>query len=85
MQLLTVDNPDMFRSLRESFLPRSEFFTVHIGPSSKDTVADYHLLEPSDLIDSIGLLVGIVNPMDLGIVAPLVEATGNKEEFTAVE
>lgn len=74
----------MFRSLRESFLPRSEFFTVHIGPSSKDTVADYHLLEPSDLIDSIGLLVGIVNPIDLGIVPPLAEATGNKEELATV-
>ena len=71
----------MFRSLRESPLPRSEFFTVHIGPSSKNTIADYHLSEPADLIESIGLLVGIVNPVDLGIVTPCIEGTGKKEEL----
>ncbi|KAF8449627.1 putative alpha,alpha-trehalose-phosphate synthase subunit TPS2 [Terfezia claveryi] len=74
---------DMFRSLRESPLPRQEFFTVHIGPSSKHTMADYHLSEPADLIESIGLLVGIVNPMDLGIVPPVVDGTGKKEELAA--
>jgi trehalose 6-phosphate synthase/phosphatase len=73
----------MFRSLRESPLPRSEFFTVHVGPSSKHTLADYHLSEPADLIESIGLLVGIVNLVDLGIVAPAIEGTGKKEELAA--
>lgn len=73
---------DMFRALRASDLPRAEFFTVHIGPSSKHTVADYHLLEPSDMIESIGLLVGIVSPVDLGIIPAVIEV-GQKEEDVA--
>ena len=56
---------DMFKTLKDSSLPRGEFFTVHIGPSSKRTMATYHLLETSDLIDSLGLLVGTVNLVDM--------------------
>jgi len=73
----------MFRSLRESPLPRPEFFTVHIGPSPKHTIADYHLLEPADLVESIGLLVGIVDLVDLEIAPPAIEGTGKKEELAA--
>ncbi|KAF8448499.1 glycosyltransferase family 20-domain-containing protein [Kalaharituber pfeilii] len=72
---------DMFKSLRDSTLPSSEFFTVHIGPSSKNTMADYHLLEPSDMIESIGLLVGIISLADLGIVPAVVEVPPKKEEL----
>lgn len=74
---------DMFKSLRESSLPQSEFFTVHIGPSSKHTIADYHLLEPSDMIESVGLLVGIVNPVDLGIVSAVIETSPASSPTTA--
>lgn len=73
----------MFQSIREATLPRSEFFTVHIGPSSKHTVADYHLSEPADLIETIGLLVGIVSPVELGIDPPVIDATVKKEELAA--
>ena len=48
----------MFRSLREAKLPKEHVFAVTIGPSSKQTQASYHLLEPKDVIDSIAMLNG---------------------------
>ena len=44
-----------------------DVFSVTVGPSSKDTFAKWHLLEPSDVVDAVGLCVGIVDPRDAGV------------------
>jgi trehalose 6-phosphate synthase/phosphatase len=49
---------DMFRALNGSGLPEEHVFTVTVGASSKMTLAHWHLLEPSDVISTIGLLTG---------------------------
>lgn len=56
---------DMFRALQKADLPKETVFTVTVGPSSKETEAAYHLLEPADVVDSIGLLVGTVTIEDI--------------------
>lgn len=43
-----------------------EVFTVTVGPSSKITEAKWHVLEPSDVVDVVGLCVGIVDLADVG-------------------
>jgi len=61
---------DMFRALNGSNLPPEHFFTVTVGPSSKMTLARFHLLEPADVISSIALLNGgDTNIGDLGAMA----------------
>ncbi|KAK6524165.1 threalose-6-phosphate phosphatase [Orbilia ellipsospora] len=49
---------DMFRALRRSTLPTDHVFAVTIGASTKMTLASWHLQEPADVIDTVGLLVG---------------------------
>lgn len=49
---------DMFRALNSSGLPEEHVFTVTVGASSKMTLAHWHLLEPSSVISTIGLLTG---------------------------
>jgi trehalose 6-phosphate synthase/phosphatase len=46
----------MFRALRASGLPRDNVFSVTIGAGSKQTLAYWHLLEPSDVIAAIATL-----------------------------
>jgi trehalose 6-phosphate synthase/phosphatase len=48
----------MFRSLRASSLPNDHVFAVTVGASSKQTIASWHLLEPSDVISALSLLNG---------------------------
>lgn len=60
---------DMFRALNNSDLPKSDFFSVTVGPSSRQTLADWHVLEPSDLISTLGMLTGSVDDACLGAVA----------------
>lgn len=61
---------DMFRALNGSGLPDEHVFTVTVGASSKMTLAHWHLLEPSDVISSIGLLTGKATmDADLGSLA----------------
>jgi trehalose 6-phosphate synthase/phosphatase len=61
---------DMFRALNSSGLPDEHVFTVTVGASSKMTLAHWHLLEPSDVISSIGLLTGTdMVDADLGSLA----------------
>ncbi|KAG9234228.1 glycosyltransferase family 20-domain-containing protein [Amylocarpus encephaloides] len=61
---------DMFRALNSSHLPAEHVFTVTVGASSKMTLANWHLLEPSDVISSIALLNGGgTNVADLGPLA----------------
>ena len=61
---------DMFRALNASGLPEAHVFTVTVGASSKMTLAKWHLLEPSDVISSIGLLARTeTTDADLGSLA----------------
>ena len=57
---------DMFRSLRESTLPKEQVFTVTVGASSKQTLAYWHLLEPRDVITTIALCNSSSNNADIG-------------------
>lgn len=57
---------DMFRVLKELKAGDDYVFTVTVGPSSKATDATWHVLEPSDIVDSAGLCVGIVDLQDVG-------------------
>ncbi|KAF2495215.1 hypothetical protein BU16DRAFT_527089 [Lophium mytilinum] len=65
---------DMFRSLRHSKLPTDHVFSVTVGASSKQTLASWHLLEPSDVISVISLLNGSADAGNVGAVA-VVEGT----------
>lgn len=61
---------DMFRALNGSDLPAGHVFTVTVGASSKMTLANWHLLEPVDVISSIALLNGGDSDLaDLGALA----------------
>ncbi|KAF2807930.1 uncharacterized protein BDZ99DRAFT_420584 [Mytilinidion resinicola] len=62
---------DMFRSLRQSKLPADHVFSVTVGASSKQTLASWHLLEPSDVISVISLLNGSADAGNIGAVAVL--------------
>jgi trehalose 6-phosphate synthase/phosphatase len=64
----------MFRSLRQSNLPNEHVYTVTVGASSKQTLAAWHLLEPSDVISIIALLNGSADVGNVGAVA-VVEGT----------
>lgn len=59
----------MFRSLLSSNLPNEHVFAVTVGPSSKQTLARWHLLEPSDVISSLALLNGQTDQGNAGPVA----------------
>ncbi|KAF2134873.1 glycosyltransferase family 20 protein [Dothidotthia symphoricarpi CBS 119687] len=60
---------DMFRSLRQSKLPTDHVFSVTVGASSKQTLASWHLVEPSDVISVVSLLNGSADAGSAGIVA----------------
>ena len=48
---------DMFRTLKISKLPLDNVFAVTVGPSSKQTLASYHVPESADVIDAIEAIV----------------------------
>ncbi|KAF2147444.1 glycosyltransferase family 20 protein [Aplosporella prunicola CBS 121167] len=60
---------DMFRALRRSKLPDDHVFSVTVGASSKQTLASWHLLEPSDVISVVALLNGSADAGNIGAVA----------------
>lgn len=60
---------DMFRSLRQSKLPEEHVFSVTVGASSKQTLASWHLVEPSDVISVISLLNGSADAGNVGAIA----------------
>jgi trehalose 6-phosphate synthase/phosphatase len=68
---------DMFRALNGiSDLSRETVFTCTVGASSKQTLASWHLLEPADVISTLGLLNGTsIDEQDLGTVAIVDGAT----------
>ncbi|KAJ9328331.1 CAZyme family GT20 [Paecilomyces variotii] len=47
---------DMFRALRDCHLPSDHVYTVTVGASSKQTDANWHLLEPADVISCVAML-----------------------------
>ncbi|KAI5806285.1 glycosyltransferase family 20-domain-containing protein [Geopyxis carbonaria] len=53
-------------------------FSVTVGASSKVTKADWHLLEPGDVVDAAGLCMGIVDPRDVGISQGTEGCNGDK-------
>jgi trehalose 6-phosphate synthase/phosphatase len=59
----------MFRSLRASALPEEHVFACTVGASSKQTIATWHLLEPSDVISAIALLNGSTDAGNAGAVS----------------
>lgn len=61
----------MFRSLRQSNLPKEHIFSTTVGASSKQTLASWHLLEPSDVISAIALLNGSTDTGNSGPVSVL--------------
>ncbi|KAM0466831.1 hypothetical protein ACHAPV_000340 [Trichoderma viride] len=59
---------DMFRSLNGAsgtVLDDQHVFTVTVGASTKVTLAKWHLLEPEDVIECVGLLAGAGDPSSL--------------------
>jgi trehalose 6-phosphate synthase/phosphatase len=49
---------DMFRAIQQSPLPAEYMFPVTVGVNSKQTLADWHVLDPNDVVDVVeGLLV----------------------------
>lgn len=55
---ILIKIPDMFRTLRQSKLPEEHRFAVTVGAKTKQTLATWHLLEPSDVISVVALLNG---------------------------
>jgi trehalose 6-phosphate synthase/phosphatase len=66
---LTLTFADMFRSLSNSRLPKEHVFSCTVGASSKQTLASWHLLEPSDVISAIAMLNGSVDAPNVGPVS----------------
>ena len=60
---------DMFKALQESKLPRDGLFSCTVGPSSKQTAASWHLLEPADVVSTIGMLNGSADDNNAGAVS----------------
>lgn len=65
----------MFRSLLSSNLPNEHVFACTVGPSSKQTLARWHLLEPADVISSLALLNGQNDAANDGAVAAVERAS----------
>jgi trehalose 6-phosphate synthase/phosphatase len=59
----------MFRALRHSNLPPEQVYSVTVGASSKQTLANWHLVEPADVISVISLLNGSADAGNVGAVA----------------
>ncbi|KAJ5114617.1 hypothetical protein NUU61_000376 [Penicillium alfredii] len=52
---------DMFRALQKFDLPHDHVYPVTVGASSKQTDANWHLLEPADVIGTIQMLYSSSN------------------------
>ena len=62
---------DMFRALGQSDLPEENVFAVTVGPSSKQTLAKWHVLEPTEIIGMIGICNDDPDMKDPSIMAML--------------
>ena len=52
----TDSSGDRFRARSPPSLPQDHVFSVTVGASSKMTLANWHLLEPKDVIETVGHL-----------------------------
>lgn len=68
----------MFRALLNAKLAEDYIFSCTVGASSKQTLANWHLLEPSDVISTIALLNGAAEAGNPGALAQL---DGNAPEI----
>ncbi|KAL9054006.1 MAG: hypothetical protein Q9162_004412 [Coniocarpon cinnabarinum] len=59
---------DMFRALKSSSLPKKNVFSCTVGPSSKVTEADWHLLAPADVLSAVAMLNGSADDVNAGPV-----------------
>lgn len=59
----------MFRALNQSQLPEENVFAVTVGPSSKQTLAKWHVLDPSEVLATIGLVTDNPDAKDASILA----------------
>lgn len=78
-----ITDEDMFHSLhdieakwKEKGHPRNQYgshgvYPVAVGPASKQTIATSHLTEPSEVLDTLGLLTGIVSLFESAGSVPL--------------
>ena len=76
---------DMFRALKASKLAKEGVFSCMVGPSSKQTLADWHLREPAEVISTVGILNESANNFETGSVSELdrVVPKGNGTGMTA--
>ena len=51
----------MFRAIKLSEIPSNYIFLVVVGAGSKQTLANWHLPEPSDVILTITILNEVLN------------------------
>ena len=58
----------MFVALAESGLPKDQCFTIHIGDWGKATAAHYCIRNPYDLIDLLGVAIGLQDISELDTV-----------------
>ncbi len=60
-------NTESDRHKTVTSIQAEDIFSVTIGPSSKITLAAWHLLEPSDLIKTMGNLCGLGDGLDIAV------------------
>lgn len=58
-----IDCIDMFDALRRSVVPKHHVFSVLVGPSSKQTLASWHLPDPTDVVSCLELLNTSAGPI----------------------
>jgi trehalose 6-phosphate synthase/phosphatase len=61
----------MFRILKASTLPEENVFAVTVGPSSKQTLAKWHVLDPADVLSIVGMVTNSLDDKDASIIALL--------------
>jgi trehalose 6-phosphate synthase/phosphatase len=61
----------MFRILKTAKLPEENVFAVTVGPSSKQTMAKWHVLEPADVLSIVGMVTDSPETKDADVLALL--------------
>lgn len=59
---------DMFVALRESRLPPNQVYSISVGPSSKSTMASWHLPDPGAVVALLSMFGDLVDEDRLGMV-----------------
>lgn len=66
--MFTDMKPDMFVALRESRLPPNQVYSISVGPSSKSTMASWHLPDPGAVVALLSMFGDLVDEDRLGMV-----------------